>query len=65
MADKYHAITFLGGRPRDNNFWTVAGYSERVPAPLEHTNYFEDGLFKATPPSPAPTGVFHAADDKE
>jgi hypothetical protein len=65
LANKFHAVTFGSNRPRDHTMWDVSGYNTDVPLPLEHTSYFNDGLFKAVPATPAPTGVYHAADDKE
>ncbi len=65
LANAWHTLSFGSTRPRTDHFWDVSRYSEPVPAPLEHTSYFEDGLFKTVAASPAPTGVMHAADDKE
>lgn len=64
LADALHSIT-LSGRGRRDDFWHKAKLNTPVPTPLEHTNYFEDGLFKGAQPAVTPTGVMHAKDDTD
>jgi hypothetical protein len=54
----------LAGRGRRDEFWHKAELKTEVTPALEHTNYFDDGLFKNKQPALPPTGVMHCKDDK-
>ena len=65
-AQVFNFLARIGSAVTGRQTVDISNYGkESVPPSLEHTSFFNDGLYAAVPATPAPTGEFHARDVDE